>query len=207
MPIYQTLISTFLFFICITPSLESHTSLDLDKAKQVNHQQATPTALTQKKQENIEDVAKLYQDRLTEPGAGTFTPPKDWMALDPRALPKNTRFMVIANQKQGLSPSMNISEEKFNGSLKEYLRIVQKLKKESAEKWQEIGMTSTKGGKGSLSQTFTNSEWGKIKMLHFITKQSGTIYIITAAALEKEFPKFYNSFFEAIRSFKVNEKR
>jgi hypothetical protein len=49
-----------------------------------------------------------------------------------------------------------------------------------------------------------NTQWGRVKMMHVILLKKGVIYILTAAALLEEFPKFYKDFFNSLRSLRVN---
>jgi len=154
---------------------------------------------------NIGTTAEDFQRISQEPGAIVFNPPKGWYLADPNALPPHVRVMVVGKGSYEFPPSINLSTEEFEGTIKEYLRIVKEINHSQGSEWKDLGTIRTAAGKGSLSQADAITEWGPIRMMHVILPRNGMIYILTAAALRDEFPRFYKTFFESLRSLRINQ--
>lgn len=133
----------------------------------------------------------------------TFKPPEGWRAADIKTLPPSVKFMVVGKGSREVPPSINLGFEPYQDTLKSYLKIVKDINSAQGDNWKDLGTVQTAGGPASLSQVDVKTEWGVIRQMHLIYLDQGVIYILTAAALRDEFPKFYNDFFEALRSFKV----
>lgn len=149
---------------------------------------------------NFESISK-------EPGAVMFTPPKNWHIADQNSLPDHVRVMVVGKSSYAFPPSINLSTEEFAGSLKDYLGIVKEINASQGAEWKNLGSINTKAGKASLSQADTQTEWGPVRMMHVILLRKGVIYILTAAALKKEFPKLYQTFFQSFKTLEIQEKQ
>ncbi len=147
---------------------------------------------------NFESIAK-------EPGAVMFTPPKNWQIADQKTLPEHVRVMVVGQGSYEFPPSINLSTEEFKGSLKDYLKIIKNINAAQGSEWKNLGSIKTGAGTASLSQTDTLTEWGPLRMMHVILLRKGVIYILTGAALKKEFPSLYQTFFQTFKSLKINE--
>lgn len=152
-----------------------------------------------------QSIEESYQENTTEPGALLFNSPEGWRLADPEALPPSVKLMVVGTGKSGFPPSINLAVEKFNGSIKDYLRIVKSINDTQGAEWKDLGKIKTEAGPASLSQVDSKSEWGDVKMMHVIIKKDNTIYILTAAALKEEFSKFYQDFFKSIHSLRFNK--
>ncbi len=135
----------------------------------------------------------------------TFAPPEGWRAADLKTLPSSVKFMVVGTGTREVPPSINLGFETYNGDLKSYLKIVKDINSAQGDNWKDLGSVETAGGPASLSQVDVKTEWGVIRQMHLIYLDQGVIYILTAAALRDEFPKFYNDFFKALRSFQIRE--
>jgi hypothetical protein len=153
----------------------------------------------------IRKNAEDYQRVAQEPGAIVFSPPKGWHLADANALPPHVRVMVVGKGSHEFPPSINLSTEEFEGTLKDYLRIVKEINLSQGSEWKDLGTLRTAAGEASLSQADAFTEWGKIRMMHVILYRNGVIYILTAAALQEEFPRFYKTFFESLRSLRINQ--
>ncbi len=140
-----------------------------------------------------------------EPGAVMFTPPEGWLLADPKALPENVRVMVVGKGAKEYPPSMNLTIETFAGTLKQYLKIVKAINENKGDEWKDLGTIQTEAGEASLSQVDIKSNWGTERLMHVILLKNGTAYILTAAALKDEFPKFYKDFFNSMRSLRINK--
>ncbi len=143
-------------------------------------------------------------ESLEEPGSAQFTPPKGWRIADSKALPEHVRVMVVGSGGHTFPPSINLSTETFSGTVSDYLKIVKEINASQGSEWKNLGKIRTQAGDGSLSQVETVTQWGPVKMMHVIIKHDDTIYILTAAALKNEFPKFYQEFFKSLKSIKIN---
>jgi len=134
-----------------------------------------------------------------------FTPPEGWLMAKGETLPTNVQVMVVGKGGKEFPPSINLSTEEFGGSVKDYLKIVKSINEAHGAEWKDLGPIITEAGEGSLSQVDTQTEWGAVKMMHVILVRDGVTYILTAAALRDEFPKFYKDFFRSLRSLRFNE--
>lgn len=135
-----------------------------------------------------------------------FTPPSGWRNADNNALPKHVHLMIVGTGAQQFPPSITLASEPYQGSVKDYLKVVKKLSTSKGNQWKDLGNIRTEAGNASLSQTDSPSQWGSVRMMHVILKKDDTVYILTAAALKKEFPAFYKEIFAALRSVKFSEK-
>lgn len=146
-------------------------------------------------------IEKAFQ----EPGAAIFNPPQGWKIADTEALSKHVKVMVVGSGENTFPPSINLSTETFDGTVKDYLKIVKDINTSQGSEWKNLGKIRTQAGNASLSQVETTTEWGAVKMMHVIIKKNGVIYILTAAALKDEFPSFYQTFFKTMKSLRINE--
>ena len=133
----------------------------------------------------------------------SFDPPTGWRNADSDKLPPHVKLIVVGSGGHDLPPSISLGTEKFDGTLKDYLAIVKKINESKGDQWKDLGNVETKSGPASLSQVDIKTEWGVVREMHLISLSNGMIYIMTAAALKKEFATFYPVFFKAMRSFKV----
>lgn len=147
-----------------------------------------------------------FQKAAKEPGAVMFVPPKNWQIADSKDLPDHVHFMAVGKGKYNFPPSINLSTEEYGGTLKEYLAIVKEINGSQGSEWKNLGLIKTEAGDASLSQADAMTEWGPVRMMHVILLREGVIYILTAAALKKEFPGFYQTFFKSLKSLNINSK-
>lgn len=136
-----------------------------------------------------------------------FVPPQGWKLADSKALPEQVRVMVVGKGNKEFPPSINLSTEEFDGSIKDYLKIVKQINASQGSEWKDLGKIKTEAGEASLSQADVTTEWGPVRMMHVILSRGGTVYILTAAALKEEFPKFYKTFFDSLKSLKINKRQ
>lgn len=133
-----------------------------------------------------------------------FSPPHGWHMAESKDLPPNVKMMVIGKTDGHFPPSINLATEAYSGTLKEYLKIVQNINNAKGAIWKDLGTIQTAAGVGSLSQVDAKVQWGDISMLHLILLHKGTVYILTAAAAKAEFSNFYQTFFNSLRSLRIN---
>jgi len=148
-----------------------------------------------------------YQKTAHQPGAILFTPPQGWKAVDPSILTSSVKAMVIGKGAHEFPPSINLGTEAFKGTLKQYLKRIKELNKSQGSEWKDLGTVRTEAGEASLSQVDRKTQWGDVRMMHIILSKDDTIYIMTAASLKEEFPKFYKDFFNSLRSLRFNNEK
>lgn len=163
----------------------------------------SPTSIPLAKENGLQQ--KLMKEIEQEAGAVTFQPPSHWMLADPKALPGNVRIMVVGKGNGEYPPSLNLWSEHFVGNLKQYLRIVKAINDKKGDDWKDLGVIRTEAGDASLSQVDSKTKWGTERLMHVILVRDNRVYILTAAALKDEFPKYYKDFFNAFRSLKFNK--
>ena len=154
-----------------------------------------------------EEENLIYSDMkniANEPGTASFTPPQGWRIADPKALPKSVKAMVVGKGTHEFPPSINLGTESYRGTLKQYLKRIKEINESRGGRWKDLGTIQTDAGPGNLSQVELKNQWGDIKMMHIILLKEGIVYIMTAASLKEEFPRFYKEFFSSLRSLKVN---
>lgn len=137
---------------------------------------------------------------FAEPEMIAFTAPTGWHSAETKDLPKSVKTMLVGKGSHEFPPSMNLGTEEYKGTLKDYLKKVKDINAAAGHEWKDLGLIDTKAGKASLSQLDSKTKWGNVRMMHLILLKDGVIYIVTAAALKEEFPKFYKDFFASFRS-------
>jgi hypothetical protein len=132
----------------------------------------------------------------------TFKAPSGWHYADNKELSKSVKTMVIGKGEHEFPPSINLATENYQGTLKQYLKRIQEINSQQGHQWKDLGKIQTDAGSLSLSQVDSKTKWGQVRMMHVIFLKDETIYIMTAASLKEEFPKFYKDFFTAFKSLK-----
>lgn len=145
-------------------------------------------------------------DSMSEPGAVMFTPPQGWRYADADKLGRSVKIMVVGEGSAHFPPSINLATETFQGSLRDYLKIMKKINDVDGSVWKDLGTIKTNAGNASLSQVDLKNQWGEVREMHVVLKRKNTIYIVTSAALKDEFSKYYKDFFESMRSLKINKE-
>ncbi len=156
----------------------------------------------------VEEEKALQQQFATtanEPGALLFTPPPGWNVADPKKLPRSVKVMIVGKGSSEYPPSLNLATENFDGTLKQYLAIIKEINDRSGAEWKDLGTIRTEAGDASLSQVDAKTKWGMERLMHVILLKEGTIYILTAAALKDEFPRYYKEFFASMRTLRFNK--
>lgn len=136
-----------------------------------------------------------------------FTPPPGWRQLEEKDLPPSVLSMVVGTGNSKIPPSINLGSEPFEGTLKDYLKIVKTINNTQGSEWKNLGSIRTEAGDGNLSQVDVKTEWGEIRMMHVILLRNQKAYILTAAASKDEFPDFYKLFFETLRTLKFETEK
>ncbi len=133
-----------------------------------------------------------------------FTPPKDWQCTDPSKLSSHVHICFISQDSYFFHPSLNLASEETSLSEEGYIKAVKKIHNDDPScKWHSLGVFKTAEGKGHLAEIETGTKFGEAKMLQFILVKNGCAYILTGAALKKEFMKYQKDFVAAFRSLKI----
>jgi hypothetical protein len=150
--------------------------------------------------EKLEHVVALAE----APGLCFFDPPADWELIDPDLLPKSVKILVKAPQSNKYPPCVNLAVDHTPCGLQAYLKGIKELNEADGLWWRDMGMIQTQAGAASLSQVDSESSWGRIRMMHAILEHENRIYILTCAALQEEFQQYYETFFRAMKSMRIN---
>ena len=130
-----------------------------------------------------------------------FTPPPGWEISFPPASTPHVKILFTKPNGIKFSPSINLSIEPTSVSIEEYLKIIKEVHEQDRDKeWSMLGKMQTQSGLAQLTQINTSSEWGPVRLLQLILIKQGNAYILTAAALKKEFSLYYSLFQKAFRS-------
>ena len=131
-----------------------------------------------------------------------FTPPPRWDFADPKALAPRVKIAFVGKTKYALAPSINLAVEEVQVELPEYVKAVEALyKKARKTSWHHIGFIKTQAGPAHLMQIDTETKYGPLRKLQLIFIKENTAYVLTAAALKKEFSFHLHAFQKALRSF------
>lgn len=124
-----------------------------------------------------------------------LTPPSDWeIASDPSLSPRIEVAFVKKNTSR-FRPSLNLTTEKVNLSLDEYVGAVRKLySTEHHTRWRYLGSYATAAGPAALTELDVDTEWGPVRMLQLLLVKEGTAYIVTGATLKEESFQYYQTF-------------
>lgn len=148
--------------------------------------------------------SEVVQENLNAPEGMSFTPPDGWRFVEPSALPPNVKVMAVGKGKGDFPPSINLGFDTYQGSIKEYVKKIKAINKEDGVSTKDLGKVKTSAGSAALIQVDFKSKWGDERQLQAIFLHNNKAWILTCSALKKEFPSYYKTFFEAIRSFAIN---
>lgn len=161
---------------------------------------------------SAEDAPNPVSSMVSAPNAQKqqevlFTPPSGWRIADKSTLPPAVRIMVVGKGAHDFPPSIHLGTDQYDGSLKEYLKLVKSINDAHGSQWTDLGMIKTEAGEASLSQLDTKTKWGEVRYLQEILIKDGTVFILTAAASKDEFPNFYNDFFKSLQSLRFGKEQ
>lgn len=154
----------------------------------------------------VEKATVNYYTRVAQtPNGAFFDPPAGWGYADPSIMNEHLKILAIGKGKHLVPPTINLSQEPFEGTIADYLEIAKQIISDRGGSWRRTGTVKTTAGKATLAQSETRTESGNMKMMHAFLIHRGIIHIITAAAPKDEFSGFYDTFFQAIRSLRINQ--
>lgn len=152
-------------------------------------------------------IPLVADEALSDPPSSTcfFIPPVDWELSFPPSTTPHVKIIFTKPKALGFHPSINLSIEPTTASLEEYLKAIKEIHEQDRDKeWSLLGKMQTPAGLAQLTQINTSSEWGPVRMLQLILVKQGNAYILTAAALKKEFSSYYTFFHKALRSLTLS---
>ncbi|MBS4167495.1 hypothetical protein [Parachlamydia sp. AcF125] len=148
------------------------------------------------------EIAPASSEKISEVELVTFTPPSGWRVADSKELPKHVNVMVVGKGEREFPPSINLATEHYTKSLNDYLKRIKEINQSLGIEWKNLGPIQTEAGEANLSQIEEKSQWGDLRMMHVVLIKDNTAYILTAASLKEEFPKFYKDFFASLKSLR-----
>jgi hypothetical protein len=145
-----------------------------------------------------------FKSLSEQPGTVTFQSPEGWFLADPKSLPSHVKMMVVGKGSHEFPPSINLAFDEFNGTLKDYLKLVEAINKRLGADSKDLGMIQTLAGEARLLQIDSKNAWGLERQMQIIIVKNGQAFILTASALKDEFSKFYPQFFKSLKSLNFN---
>lgn len=134
-----------------------------------------------------------------------FTPPDGWEIADPKTPAKRALVGFVDKSKSGFCPSLNLTHETVNLTMKEYLAIVQKNCQAKKQKWRQLGTIETQSGNAQLVEIETQTQFGPVRLLQAILQMEDDIFILTAGTLKKDFGKHASKVERSFRSMSICE--
>ncbi len=136
-----------------------------------------------------------------------FHPPTGWEIAETRKGVSQVKMAFVKKaKKEGFCPSLNLAVENVEGTLNEYLNDVKAIHEQDRKNhWRKLGKVHTPAGDAQLTEIDTFSHLGSVRMLQLILLKEGRAYILTAAALKKDFCSYYRDFQEAFHSLTITQ--
>jgi hypothetical protein len=126
-----------------------------------------------------------------------FLPPAEWHAAQPKGL-SVVKVGFVGKSMTHFRPSINLSSEKVDCSLKEYLQAVKKIHLSHPDThWRDLGTIEMKAGAGRLVEIRTSST----SILQAIYLENRTAYILTAAVAKEDFLSQQKEILASFKSF------
>lgn len=137
----------------------------------------------------------------------TFVPPSGWEIAQLKNPSPHVKIGFIGKGTGEFRPSINLAEEEVDVPLKEYVKAVKELQlADPTTKWRDLGKFQMQGGTGRLTEMTSISPWGEIKILQALFVAEDKAYILTAAVLKEDLPKFQSELLKSFRSLIVAEE-
>ena len=136
-----------------------------------------------------------------------FIPPRGWQIADQSSLGSQVKMAFVKKSKtDAFCPSMNLVIERVEGNLASYISDVKAIHEQDRKnQWRKLGKVKTCAGEGQLTEIDTSCPAGPVRILQLILLKDMHAYIVTAAALKKDFCNYYSQFQQAFRSLTITE--
>lgn len=133
-----------------------------------------------------------------------FLPPSGWEIAQLKTPSAHVKIGFIGKGSTEFRPSINLAFEEVDIPLKEYIKAVKELQlSDPTNTWRDLGKLPTKAGVGRLIEMSNTSAWGEIKIYQAIVVKQQMAYILTAAVLKEDFPKFQAEIMKSFNSLSV----
>ncbi len=132
-----------------------------------------------------------------------FTPPSSWEIADPKTPSKRAVVSFVDKSRSGFCPSLNLTYEKVTITTQDYLKIIEKNAKAKKQHWKHLGTIETQSGPAELIEIDTKNNLGQIRILQALLRQGEDLFILTAAALKKDFGKHSTTIEQSFRSMSL----
>lgn len=137
----------------------------------------------------------------------TFIPPSGWEIAQLKNPSSHVKIGFIGKGTGEFRPSVNLATEDVDVSLKEYVKAVKELQQtDPTTKWRDLGKISMQSGVGRLTEMSNPSPWGELKVLQAFFVADEKAYILTAAVLKADFPKFQSELLKTFQSLRLSEE-
>ena len=134
-----------------------------------------------------------------------FTPPKDWLIIEPKNQPKEIAIGFVEPAKNYPS-SMNMAIEKTDASLKQYVHAVKTLYQHKRNQTlRDLGPLTLPSGKGHLLEIDTQTSHGVFRQLQLLYANQNEIIILTSASQEKKFLTIKDQILASLKSLTIAE--
>ena len=137
----------------------------------------------------------------------TFIPPSGWEIAQPKTAAPHVKIGFLGKGSTEFRPSINLAlEEGVDVPFKEYIKTVKELHKEDPKaRIRDLGTFPMRCGQGALLEISSSSAWGEIKVLQALFVKDETAYILTAAVLKDDLPKFQKDLLSAMRTLQLTD--
>lgn len=135
-----------------------------------------------------------------------FVPPPSWQYAEPKNGSSYIQASFFGRGSTQFRPSINLSMEEIDISLKEYVKAVKEIHlKEPNTTWRDLGKFTMQGGVGRLTEIVTKHPFGEVKVLQAILVEGKMAYILTASALKNEDPGIQKELLKSLQSLVLEE--
>lgn len=133
-----------------------------------------------------------------------FLPPTDWEIAHLKTPSPHVLIGFLGKGSTEFRPSINLAVEEVDVSLKEYVKAVKEIHLENPKaKWRDLGKFPMKAGDGRLVEITNSSPWGEMKVFQAMIVKDAKAYILTAAVLKQDLPKYQATILDSFRSADV----
>lgn len=133
-----------------------------------------------------------------------FVPPSGWEIAHLKTPSPYVHIGFLGKGSTEFRPSISLATEEVDVSLKEYVKAVKELQlAEPNTKWRDLGKFPMQGGTGQLTEMSNTSPYGELKIFQAFLIKGDTAYILTAAVLKDDLPKFQADLLKSFRSLNV----
>ena len=136
----------------------------------------------------------------------TFVPPSGWEIAQLKTPSPHIKIGFIGQGSKEFRPSLNLATEEVDVSLTKYVQAVKELHlNDPTIQWRDLGKLQMQSGPGRLVEMSNTTPFGDIKIFQAFFIKNETAYILTAAILKEDFPKFQQEILKSLQSLTLIE--